>query len=186
MWLYFLVAMTFIWFTSAYLTKIDIEWPTAMLGAVLFIYALSRLLKVRLSVPRKWERPLSVPLGAVNGMLTGMTGSYHGAVCPLHAGNGIQAGHAGAGDGRILRDLDRRSGHLARQERFDIRRPRTTIIACTLAIDGWPVYRSRDAHANQRAAFSANFLEFGIAARWIHFVSGRHGNVGVTLDVRTW
>ncbi len=24
----------------------------------------------------KWERPLSVPLGAINGMLTGMTGSF--------------------------------------------------------------------------------------------------------------
>lgn len=76
MWLYFLVAMTFIWFTSAYLTKIDIRWPTATLGAVLVIFALSRLLKVRIRVPPNWERPLSVPLGAVNGMLTGMTGSF--------------------------------------------------------------------------------------------------------------
>jgi uncharacterized membrane protein YfcA len=76
MWLYFLVAMIFIWFTSAYLTRIDIKWPTAMLGAVLCIFASSRLLKVSISVPRNWERPLSVPLGAVNGMLTGMTGSF--------------------------------------------------------------------------------------------------------------
>jgi len=76
MWLYFLVAMIFIWFTSAYLTVVNIKWPTALLGAILFIFALSRLLKVSLSVPRKWERPLSVPLGAINGMLTGMTGSF--------------------------------------------------------------------------------------------------------------
>jgi uncharacterized membrane protein YfcA len=76
MWLYFLVAVIFIWFTSAYLTQIDVKWPTAMLGAVLFVFALSRLLKVSISVPRHWEKPLSVPLGAVNGMLTGMTGSF--------------------------------------------------------------------------------------------------------------
>jgi uncharacterized membrane protein YfcA len=76
MWLYFLVAVIFIWFTSAYLTQIDVKWPTAMLGAVLFVFALSRLLKVSISVPRQWEKPLSVPLGAVNGMLTGMTGSF--------------------------------------------------------------------------------------------------------------
>lgn len=76
MWLYFLVAMTFIWFTSAYLTQVNIKWPTAMLGAVLFVFALSRLLNVSLSVPRHWERPLSVPLGAINGTLTGMTGSF--------------------------------------------------------------------------------------------------------------
>lgn len=76
MWLYFLTAVIFIWFTSAYLTVIDIKWPTAMLGGVLSIFALSRLLNVRMHVPRNWERPLSVPLGAINGMLTGMTGSF--------------------------------------------------------------------------------------------------------------
>ena len=76
MWVYFLIAMIFIWFTSAYLTVVNIKWPTAMLGAVLFIFALSRLLKVSIKVPREWERPLSVPLGAINGMLTGMTGSF--------------------------------------------------------------------------------------------------------------
>ena len=76
MWLYFLTATIFIWFSSAYLTRIDIKWPTAILGAVLFIFALTRLLKIRLHVPPAWERPLSVPLGAINGMLTGMTGSF--------------------------------------------------------------------------------------------------------------
>ncbi len=76
MWLYFVVAITFIWFTSAYLTVVNIKWPTAMLGAVLFVFALSQLLNVSISVSRKWELPLSVPLGAINGMLTGMTGSF--------------------------------------------------------------------------------------------------------------
>jgi uncharacterized membrane protein YfcA len=76
MWLYFLIAVIFIWFTSAYLTVINIKWPTAMLGAVLFIFALSRLLNVSLHIPPDWERPLSVPLGAINGMLTGLTGSF--------------------------------------------------------------------------------------------------------------
>ncbi len=74
MWLYFLVAMIFIWFTSAYLSAVNIKWPTAMLGAIILVFALSRLLKVSFSVPRKWEQPLSVPLVAINGMLTGMTG----------------------------------------------------------------------------------------------------------------
>ena len=76
MWLYILTAMIFIWFTSVYLTVVDIKWPTAMLGAVLFTFALSRLLNVTIEVPQKWERPLSFPLGAINGMLTGMTGSF--------------------------------------------------------------------------------------------------------------
>ncbi len=76
MWLYCLTAMIFIWFTSAYLAVVNIKWPTAMLGAVLVMFALSRLLQLSVKVPRKWERPLSVPLGAINGMLTGMTGSF--------------------------------------------------------------------------------------------------------------
>ena len=62
MGLYILVSATFIWLTSAYLTVVDIRWPTAMLGGVLLIFALSRLLNVSLSVSPRWERPLSVPL----------------------------------------------------------------------------------------------------------------------------
>lgn len=76
MWLYFVTAAIFIWFTSGYLTVVNVKWPTAMLGAVLFVFALTRLLNVSITVPPKWERPLSIPLGAINGMLTGMTGSF--------------------------------------------------------------------------------------------------------------
>lgn len=76
MGIYILVSATFIWLTSAYLTVVDIRWPTAMLGGVLFVFASSRLLNVRMTVAARWERPLSVPLGAINGMLTGMTGSF--------------------------------------------------------------------------------------------------------------
>lgn len=76
LWLYFATAAVCIWFSSAYLTVVDVRWPTAMLGAVLCIFALTRLLDVRLHVKPAWEKPLSVPLGAINGMLTGMTGSF--------------------------------------------------------------------------------------------------------------
>ena len=76
MWLYFFTAAIFIWFTSAYLTVVDVRWPTALLGAVLFVFALTRLLKVSIALPKRWELPLSIPLGAINGMLTGMTGSF--------------------------------------------------------------------------------------------------------------
>ena len=76
MWLYFVTAMLFIGLSTAYLTKIDVRWPTAMLGTVLVVFALSRLLNVQLSVPKSRERPLSILLGACNGMLTGLTGSF--------------------------------------------------------------------------------------------------------------
>ena len=76
MWLYFATAMIFIWFTAAYLPVIDIKWPTALLGFVLVVFAVTRLSNLTIAVAPRWERPLSVPLGAINGVLTGMTGSF--------------------------------------------------------------------------------------------------------------
>ena len=76
MWRYFLVAVAFIWMTSSYLTVVNIEWPTLLLGMVLFVFALSRLFDFHISVAPQYESLLAVPLGAINGILTGLTGSF--------------------------------------------------------------------------------------------------------------
>lgn len=76
MWRYFLVAVVFIWITSDYLKVVDIDWLTMLLGAVLFLFALSRLFNFHITVPPRYESVLAVPLGAVNGILTGLTGSF--------------------------------------------------------------------------------------------------------------
>ena len=76
MWLYFLLAMAGILFSSQYLTLVNVNWLTSLLGAVLFFFALSRLLDLHISVPREMERVLSVVLGSFNGALTGLTGSF--------------------------------------------------------------------------------------------------------------
>lgn len=76
MWRYFLVAVVFIWLTSGYLKVVDIDWLTMLLGAVLFFFALSRLFNFHMTVAPRYESVLSVPLGAVNGILTGLTGSF--------------------------------------------------------------------------------------------------------------
>jgi hypothetical protein len=76
MWLYFLSAVACIWISSAYLAVIDVRWPTAMLGGVLCLFAVTRLLNVRITVREDWERWVAIPLGAVNGALTGLTGSF--------------------------------------------------------------------------------------------------------------
>ena len=76
MWRYFIVAVVFIWVTSGYLKVVDIDWLTMLLGAVLFFFALSRLLNFHITVPPRYESVLAVPLGAVNGILTGLTGSF--------------------------------------------------------------------------------------------------------------
>ena len=71
MWLYFLVAATGVLTTSQYLESVNVNWLTALLGIVLFFFALSRIFDVHITVPRDKEPVLSIILGAFNGALTG-------------------------------------------------------------------------------------------------------------------
>lgn len=76
MWLYAAVSIIAIWIASSYLKVVNVNWLSALLGAVLMTFALLRLLKVGVTVPRRLEPLLSLPLGAINGALTGLTGSF--------------------------------------------------------------------------------------------------------------
>jgi uncharacterized membrane protein YfcA len=76
MWLYFLVALITIFITSFFISEINVNWLTGMLGGVLFFFSLSRLLNFHFVVPRERETVLSLVLGTINGALTGFTGSF--------------------------------------------------------------------------------------------------------------
>jgi len=76
MGLYFAVATGSILLSSSFITQIDVNWLTGLLGAVLCVFAISRLLSFEIKVARKHERVLSIVLGFINGMLTGFTGSF--------------------------------------------------------------------------------------------------------------
>lgn len=76
MGLYIACAAMGILFTSRYLTVVNVELLIGLLGAVLFFFALSRLFNLQITVPRDKEPVLSVVLGALNGAITGMTGSF--------------------------------------------------------------------------------------------------------------
>lgn len=76
MWLYFLMAMVGVLTASRYLTLVNVDLLTGLLGAVLFIFALSRLFDVHIKVPPDRERVLSIILGLCNGLVTGLTGSF--------------------------------------------------------------------------------------------------------------
>jgi uncharacterized membrane protein YfcA len=76
MWLYFIVAAAGVLLTSKYLTIVNVNWLTGLLGGVLFFFALSRLFDLHITVPSDKETLLSVVLGALNGALTGLTGSF--------------------------------------------------------------------------------------------------------------
>lgn len=76
MWLYFAVAMAGILVASRYLTVVNVDWLTALLGGVLFFFAISKFLDFHISVPPGKEPLLAVLLGSANGLLTGFTGSF--------------------------------------------------------------------------------------------------------------
>lgn len=76
MWVYFLCAVIGILVSSQFLAIADVNWLTGLLGVVLFAFALSRLMDVHLTVQPSWERGVSVALGTVNGLLTGLTGTF--------------------------------------------------------------------------------------------------------------
>lgn len=75
-WLFLVMASVTVWFGASALTRVDLAWLSALLGVLLIVYALLSLtgLRIPLSPDReRWAGPL---FGGVNGLLTGMTGSF--------------------------------------------------------------------------------------------------------------
>jgi uncharacterized membrane protein YfcA len=59
---------------------VDQTIATRVLGVLIVLYALMTLLRPSFSLPPALERPFQVPVGLLNGLLTGLTGSQ---VMPL-------------------------------------------------------------------------------------------------------
>jgi len=75
-WPFLLAAGATIFLGAQALTRIEVRWLSALLGLVLVVYAVMSLAGLRLNLTARqavWAGPL---IGAVNGVLTGMTGSY--------------------------------------------------------------------------------------------------------------
>ncbi|MEM7061418.1 MAG: sulfite exporter TauE/SafE family protein [Pseudomonadota bacterium] len=73
-WLFLLSALACIWVGGLALNRVDLGLLSGVLGLSLVIYAAAGLLGVRLAIS---PRPLAaLPFGALNGVLTGMTGSF--------------------------------------------------------------------------------------------------------------
>lgn len=76
MGIYFLCAVVGILVTSQFLKTADTNLLTGLLGCVLFVFAVSSLMRLQITVPAEREKPLSFVLGSLNGALTGLTGSF--------------------------------------------------------------------------------------------------------------
>lgn len=69
-------AVLTIWLGVMALRSIDLDILSSILGLALMLYSGAYLIGLRPSLSRDQERWIGPPLGALNGILTGMTGSY--------------------------------------------------------------------------------------------------------------
>jgi uncharacterized protein len=74
-WTFLVATFCTIWLGASLLATIDIAFFSGLLGAILLAYSAFGLRAQNLPRPGKAEKWLSPLVGAVNGLLTGMTGS---------------------------------------------------------------------------------------------------------------
>jgi len=75
-WPFISMATGTVWIGAIALTTIDLSILSALLGLLLITYAVVNLAGVRLSIPARHEIWAGTAFGTVNGILTGMTGSF--------------------------------------------------------------------------------------------------------------
>jgi len=76
LWPFLVMATVTVWIGAAALTRVNLSLLTALLGALLVTYSVVNLGGLRVTVPSHhefWAGPL---IGAANGVVTGMTGSF--------------------------------------------------------------------------------------------------------------
>jgi uncharacterized protein len=76
LWPFLLGASLCVWIGAQSLAHIDAKLLTALLGLLLTIYAGSSLAGLKLSLTQQQQRWAGPASGVVNGLLTGMTGSF--------------------------------------------------------------------------------------------------------------
>jgi uncharacterized protein len=75
-WPFLLPATVTVWIGASALTRVDVSLLSALLGMLLVVYSLLSLSGLRGSIPRRSEAWAGPIVGTINGVLTGMTGSF--------------------------------------------------------------------------------------------------------------
>jgi uncharacterized membrane protein YfcA len=75
-WPFLLTAGATVWLGAGALTRVDLGWLSALLGLLLIVYAGLGLAGRHFTISPRVERWAGPLLGAANGVLTGMTGSF--------------------------------------------------------------------------------------------------------------
>lgn len=76
LWPFLLTATVTVWLGAAALSRVDLSLLSALLGVLLVVYAALSLAGLHFAIPARREAWAGPVLGAVNGILTGMTGSF--------------------------------------------------------------------------------------------------------------
>lgn len=76
LWPLLLTATITVWIGALALTRLSLTWLTALLGLILVVYAALSLSGLRIRIGAAQESWAGPAAGAVNGVLTGMTGSF--------------------------------------------------------------------------------------------------------------
>ena len=70
------MATVTVWIGGLVLVAVEVSWLSALLGVLLAVYSALSLTRPAVSLPRAWEGWAGPLAGTVNGVLTGMTGSF--------------------------------------------------------------------------------------------------------------
>jgi len=76
LWPFLLMATVTVWVGAIALTRVEVYLLSALLGGLLVVYAAANLGGLRVRITTRHERWAGPLLGTVNGILTGMTGSF--------------------------------------------------------------------------------------------------------------
>ena len=76
LWPFLLTATVTVWLGATALTRVDVAWLSALLGALLVVYSTANLAGLRCAITARREAWVGPLAGAANGILTGMTGSF--------------------------------------------------------------------------------------------------------------
>ena len=75
-WTLFIPTMVFTWPGTLVLMRVNVAYLSALLGMLLIAYAILSLTRAQFRVPARWEAPLNPVIGAINGILAGLTGAF--------------------------------------------------------------------------------------------------------------
>lgn len=75
LWPFLMAAIVCVWPGVMILARVDVHWLSALLGALVILYAMLALLRVRLAFMSERRHGWASVAGGLSGLLTGMTGS---------------------------------------------------------------------------------------------------------------